>query len=251
MRSDQLIVALRCISRQITGVSSSCNYFRSSDEYRPPPFQRFQHHLHLRSTQHRMARADLVSLHQFDTQVLQLPGTSSYKSSQPQNIDARNSRRLNGRASVPEPAITRLINELSGGMAEGHLNAEITLQESRGNPQEDGSPCLPDELLLSTSPEALPTITRNETRSAGRTSRQPLATQPDLPEPLMQGVPMIKISNRKVKQRTFRLEPPVHVNPALGELVGDRRGVEGYATICWESRKIGRGESRDLSRVLS
>lgn len=53
---------------------------------------------------------------------------------------------------------------------------------------------------------------------------------------------MIKISNRKVKQRTFRIEPPMDVNPALGELVGDRKGVEGYAAICWESRKIGRGE---------
>lgn len=134
-------------------------------------------------------------------------------------------------------------------MAEVHLNAEITLPESWGQSQEDKSTSLPGELLLSTSPEALPTISRNETRSAGKTSRQTLATQPELPEPLVQGVPMIKISNRKVKQRTFRIEPPVHVNPALGELVGDRRGVEGYATICWESRKIGRGESLVLSGV--
>lgn len=59
---------------------------------------------------------------------------------------------------------------------------------------------------------------------------------------------MIKISNRKVKQRTFRLEEPGDLNPALGELVGDRRGIEGYATICWESRKIGRGKSQSFPR---
>ncbi|KAJ9125254.1 hypothetical protein QFC22_000209 [Naganishia vaughanmartiniae] len=75
--------------------------------------------------------------------------------------------------------------------------------------------------------------------SADRSS-QSVAFQPKIPESLARGVPMIKISNRKIKQRTFRLQPPTVFNPVLGELVGDRRGIEGYATIRWESRKIGR-----------
>lgn len=73
-------------------------------------------------------------------------------------------------------------------------------------------------------------------------SSQTVASRPNIPEALAQGVPMIKISNRKIKQRTFRLQSPTASNAVLEELVGDRRGVEGYATICWESRKIGRSE---------
>ena len=99
-----------------------------------------------------------------------------------------------------------------------------------------------DTLQLSTSPEAISSLPQASAHPATPPLQSSLLSNPDIPEPLLRGVPMIKISNRKVKQRTFRLEQPGALNPALGELVGDRRGIEGYATICWESRKIGRGE---------
>lgn len=99
-----------------------------------------------------------------------------------------------------------------------------------------------DVLQLSTSPEAMSSLPQASAHTPTSTLQSSLLSNPDIPEPLLRGVPMIKISNRKVKQRTFRLEQSAGLNPALGELVGDRRGIEGYATICWESRKIGRGE---------
>lgn len=127
-------------------------------------------------------------------------------------------------------------------MAEVFLGLQIPLSSRQESLEKQGPSTLPDQLVLSTSPEALPVPSRDAPPLIGDASRQASAPKADLPEAFLQGVPMIKISNRKVKQRTFRIEPPVDVNPALGELIGDRRGVEGYATICWESRKIGRGE---------
>lgn len=124
------------------------------------------------------------------------------------------------------------------------LGSQIPLSSRQETPEKQEASAHPDELVLSTSPEALPVPGRDAPSLVGIASRQTSAPKPELPEAFLQGVPMIKISNRKVKQRTFRIEPPVDVNAALGELVGDRRGVEGYATICWESRKIGRGEYR-------
>jgi hypothetical protein len=104
------------------------------------------------------------------------------------------------------------------------------------------------EHVLSSSPEATHIVDSLDQKLASKRNASPDRTSqttgfpPRIPESLARGVPMIKISNRKIKQRTFRLQPPTILNPALGELVGDKRGIEGYATICWESRKIGRGE---------
>ena len=111
-----------------------------------------------------------------------------------------------------------------------------TVRECQGDKNND------DAIQLSTSPEKITGLAQADTGTSTSSMQLRLSAKPDIPEPLLRGVPMIKISNRKVKQRTFRLEAPGGLNPALGELVGDRRGIEGYATICWESRKIGRGE---------
>ncbi|KAJ9108797.1 hypothetical protein QFC21_000117 [Naganishia friedmannii] len=115
----------------------------------------------------------------------------------------------------------------------------------QGEPGNDPSPPT-FENELSKSPETTYTVDsldqklESSRNASSNRSQQTVVPRTNIPESLAQGVPMIKISNRKIKQRTFRLQPPTVLNPVLGELVGDRRGIEGYATICWESRKIGR-----------
>jgi hypothetical protein len=126
---------------------------------------------------------------------------------------------------------------MEGFNAFGHPDSASPLQVAH----HQEVPSFSDVFPLSTSPETVPAPSQAGTHSITPSLQTRLSANPHVPEPLLRGAPMIKISNRKVKQRIFRLEEPEEINPTLGELVGDRRGIEGYATICWESRKVGRG----------